>query len=385
MNTVQASLQDLSVTRPRWATTLGGIRVQFGRGVRGELLEALRELGVHRPMLVTDPGVRAAGRVDALAAELIDGGLAPIVFDAVEENPTTDHVDRGTEAARAHETDGLVGIGGGSAMDVAKGINFIFSHGGRMEDYWGRGLATGAMLPSIGMPTTAGTGSEAQSFALIARVDDHRKMACGADGARFRTVLLDPELLDTVPRKVAVAAGLDAVSHAVESHVSTAANPISRLYSAAAWRWLSESLPAYLEGAGDPAAAGAMLLGAHLSGAAIECSMLGAAHACANPLTARFGMTHGLAVAVLLPHVVRYNAAAAAEHYEDLFGDGDDPATRLAALLSQGGVSERLREHGIEREALGDMATDAATQWTARFNPRPVGAAELLQIYEDAY
>lgn len=385
MNTAEHSLRDLSASDVRWATTLGEIRLHFGAGARAELPEALRRLGVTRPLLVTDPGVRSTGRVDEAAACLSEGGLTALVFDRVEENPTTDHVDAGTEAARRHRTDGIVGFGGGSAMDVAKGINFILSYGGRMEDYWGRDLARGPMLPSVGIPTTAGTGSEAQSFALIARAGDHRKMACGAEGARFRAVLLDPELLATVPREVAVAAGLDALSHAFESHVSTAANPISRLYSRAAWQRLGEALPVYLYGGRESATAGAMLLGAYLAGAAIECSMLGAAHACANPLTARYGLTHGLAVGLLLPHVVRYNQSTVRDRYAELLGDDSDPARRVEEILARSGVPPRLRDHGVEHEHLAVLAVDAAAQWTAGFNPRPVDAAQLLQIYEHAY
>jgi alcohol dehydrogenase len=287
------------------------------------------------------------------------------------------------EFAREFDPDLIVGFGGGSAMDAAKGINFVLTNGGRMEDYEGTGKATQPMLPSFGVPTTAGTGSEGQSYALISRAEDHRKMACGDPGARFRVAILDPELLSTTPRSVRFVTGIDAIAHAVESHVCKRANPVSRLFSKQAWKRLSRSFVASLEPDAELAVRGDMLLGAHLAGAAIEASMLGAAHACANPLTANYGTVHGLAVGLLLPHVVRHNTAVAGDLYEDLAGP--DLASQLNDLLAAGGVPMRLRDHDIEHSKLPELAAQAATQWTAQFNPGPAEEADLHAIYEAAY
>lgn len=378
---LQIALEQGSASAP-WSATLGGIDVRFGRGSRAGAPEAMSRHRVSRPLLVTDAGVRASGWVEEIAATLRASGLQPEIFDAVSENPTTDDVDSGLAAARQHAADGFLAVGGGSAMDTAKGINFLLTNGGRMEDYEGKARARQAMLPSVGIPTTAGTGSEAQSFALISRAEDHRKMACGDPKARFRTVLLDPELLSTVPAAVAAAAGIDAVAHAVESHVSRAANATSRSYSGAAWSLLRGALGAYLKAPADGGAAARMMLGAHLAGAAIECSMLGAAHACANPLTAAHGITHGIAVGVMLPHVMRFNGGDRVDLYDDLDVDASD---RVAELLAVAGIAPRLRQHGVTEAELPRLATQASKQWTAGFNPRPVGEAELLEIYRHAY
>jgi alcohol dehydrogenase len=400
-----------------WRAELGGIEVLFGRGSVEALGELGRELGGRRALLVTDRGVRAAGHAERGAAALAAAGVATRIFDGVEENPTTRQVEAGREAAAEWRADLLVGLGGGSAMDCAKGVNFLLTNGGRMEDYQGFGRAARPMLPALGVPTTAGTGSEAQSYALISRAETHQKMACGDRKARFRIVVLDPALGASAPRPVAAAAGLDALAHAVESLVSRRANPVSRMLSREAWRLLASACAGALAmsgdagdvggvgnvgdagGVGDAGAAGAaggagaagdMLLGAHLAGAAIEVSMLGAAHACANPLTARYGVVHGAAVALLLPHVVRFNSAAAspcAAAYAELdgCGSGAELAARIEALRAAAGLPGRLREVGIERPALGELAREAAGQWTAGFNPRPVGEADLLQLYEQAY
>ncbi len=202
----------------------------------------------------------------------------------------------------------IVGLGGGSSMDCAKGVNFLLTNGGRMEDYWGVGKATKPMLPMIAVPTTAGTGSEAQSFALIAQAESHMKMACGDKKAACRIAILDPELTVSMPASVTAATGIDAISHAVETFVCNRRNAISQLFSRQAWRLISHGFPRVLADPTDLDARGAMLLGAHLAGAAIENSMLGAAHSMANPLSAHFDTTHGVAIGVLLPHVIRLMA-----------------------------------------------------------------------------
>jgi alcohol dehydrogenase len=370
-----------------WTAEVGTVRLYFGAGELDRLGVLARELGGTRVLVVTDPGVRAAGYADRAVRGLEGAGLAAAVFDEVEENPTTRHVERGRRAAVAHETDLLIGLGGGSAMDSAKGINFLYSNGGRMEDYQGFGRAAHPMLPSIGVPTTAGTGSDAQSYALIAREEGHVKMACGDVKARFRCVILDAELAASAPRRVMAAAGMDALSHAVESYVTTRRTPISRLFAREAWHLLEAHFERLLDNPGDLEAAGAMLLGAHLAGAAIEGSMLGAAHACANPLTAHYGIAHGAAVNLTLPHVVRFNAATAEDAYHGLAdaSDASALADRLTDLRAKAGLPARLRDCGVEAGGLPKLAAEAATQWTARFNPRPVTVDDLLAIYEAAF
>ncbi|HEY6321367.1 MAG TPA: iron-containing alcohol dehydrogenase [Thermoanaerobaculia bacterium] len=396
-----------AATGTEWRAEVGGIDVLFGLGAAAAVGELARELGGRRALVVTDPGVRAAGHADRAAAALGAAGVAARIFDAVIENPTTREVAAGRDVAASWGADLVVGLGGGSAMDCAKGINFLLTNGGRMEDYRGFGHARLPLLPAIGLPTTAGTGSEAQSYALIAQAESHQKMACGDRQARFRIVVLDPSLLASAPRRAAAAAGLDALAHAVESLVCRAANPVSRMLSREAWRLLEPSLLRHLAVPAEAGAAGGMLLGAHLAGAAIELSMLGAAHACANPLSARHGVAHGVAVALMLPHVVRWNGAPAgdwppedgpaqngparepppAAAYAQLAGCASSEmlAARLEELRAAAGLPERLREVGVEAPALRELAREAAQQWTAGFNPRPAGEEALLDLYEQAF
>jgi alcohol dehydrogenase len=286
-----------------------------------------------------------------------------------------------------------VAFGGGSSLDCAKGINFLLTGGGHLAEYRGYARARGPMLPMIGVPTTAGTGSDAQSYAVIADAKTHLKMACGDPGAAFRVAILDPDLTGTQPRDVAAATGYDALSHVVESWVSTARTPLSRTFAREGWELINGNLERVLRGSPDAEARGGMLLGAHFAGLAVEASMLGAAHACANPLTARYNVTHGIAVALMLPHVVRWNAAAVGHDYDDLLCEagastdtaGERLAARLEALSRACGFPATLEAAGVAEPALPALGRDAAGQWTGGFNPRPVTAASALALYRRAY
>jgi alcohol dehydrogenase len=370
-------------------------RVVFGAGALHRLGEVVRDLGGRRILLVTDPGLAAAGHPQRALASLREAGLETFVFDGVEENPTTRQVDVGLQVAGAHQVDLIVAVGGGSSMDCAKGINFLLTNGGRMSDYKGFGKATRPMLPSVAVPTTAGTGSEAQSYALIADEKTHIKMACGDRKAAFRAAILDPEVTVSQPAAVTAVTGIDALSHAVESYVCLRRNPLSQLFAREAWRLLEGNFEEVLRQPGDLEARGQMQLGAHLSGLAIENAMLGAAHACANPLTAHYGLAHGIAVGILVPHVIRFNSTTVGGLYADLaheagLGNGSTTAAgemlarRITDLLRAANLPTTLSACGVSRGIFPVLAEEAAQQWTGRFNPRPVTEADLHHLYEAA-
>jgi len=370
-------------------------RVIFGSGCLAQLGESALELGGSHILLVTDKGLAAAGHEDRAIASLIKSGLQVTVYDDVHCNPTTADVERCRDAAQQAGIDLIVGLGGGSSMDCAKGVNFLKTNGGRMEDYWGIGKATKPMLPMIAVPTTAGTGSEAQSFALISNVDTHMKMACGDKKAACRIAMLDPQLTLSMPETVASATGIDAISHAVETHVTKRRNAISELFSRRSWKMLSQGFAAVFSDPNNVDARGRMLLGAHFAGAAIENSMLGAAHALANPLTAHFEVTHGYAVGIMLPHVIRFNAEVVGPLYGQLASDAglcdeDDSnaadllAEHIHSLVALSGAPTSLNECGVDEDLIPTMADEAAQQWTGQFNPRPVDADSLRELYQCA-
>ena len=372
-------------------------RVVFGEGALARLGDLARELSFTRTLIVADRGIVAAGHVDRAAASLHAAGIAPAFFHDFDANPDSRMVEAGRAQAAASAIDSIVAIGGGSSLDCAKGINFILTNGGTIRDYRGFGKASRPMLPSIGVPTTAGTGSEAQAYALISDAETHAKLACGDPKAAFRITILDPTLTLSQPRTVTAVAGFDAISHAVESYVTTRRTAISDLFAHEAWRLLEGHFERVLADSGDLVARGAMLVGAHAAGIAIDQSMLGATHACANPLTAHHGTTHGIAIAVMLPHVVRWNADHVGDRYAILLraagryaptvdrAPAGHLAERLEALRQAGGLPAALRDLGVPREGLATLAADAATQWTGTCNPRPFDAAAALDLYERAY
>lgn len=370
-------------------------RVVFGEGAIDRLGALATELGFHRTLLVADRGLVDAGHAERATGLLTWAGVEVVAFHDFGLNPTTTDVEAGRAFAAAQDIDSIVGLGGGSSMDCAKGIAFVLSNGGSMRDYWGYGKTATPLLPMIGIPTTGGTGSEAQTYALISDAETKVKMACGDPTAAFRVAILDPCLLVSQPPAVRAAAGYDALSHAVETYVTTKRNALSDCFSREAWRLLEGNYERALARPDDLRALGAMQLGAHFAGAAIESSMLGATHACANPLTSRYGTIHGVAIALLLAPVVRWNGSVAGAQYAELLqitgqnSSNHEPAADLASRLKElagaGGLATRLHAAGVPEKDLPALAEDAALQWTAQFNPRRLDVAGALEVYKCAY
>ncbi len=391
-------------------------RIIFGSGVVSKLGQCASELKCTRAMVISDQGVVRAGLFDIGKASLQQAGIEVMGFHQLAENPTNLHVEAGVNAAREFQPDLLVGLGGGSSMDCAKGINFVYSCGGSMQDYWGVGKATKDMLPMIAVPTTAGTGSETQSFALISNAETHVKMACGDPRAACRIALLDPMLTLTQPASVTALTGVDALTHALETFVCNKRTPISECYSREAWQLLSRGFSALLVSGEDIEARGCMQLGACFAGMAIEASMLGAAHALANPLTATLGVPHGQAVGLMMPHVIRFNASVVEDRYAELARLLPDawqsdvsanasqkalpPASETIVSCFIRWMTDANLEIALEglpqwpKELIGkaegteiflrELASSAAKQWTALFNPKPVQESDLLELYRSA-
>ena len=338
-----------------------------------------------------------AGHGAAAIESLRAAGLRVESFHDFGENPTSAMVDAGVRKAAEVKPDLLVGLGGGSSMDCCKGINLVYSCGGRIHDYHGVGKATCDLLPMIAIPTTSGTGSEAQSFALISDTETHVKMACGDPRLACRVAILDPQLTLTQPERITALTGIDALSHAIETQVTLRRNPISVTYSRRAFGLIAGSLTRVLTDPKDSDARAEMQLGACFSGMAIENSMLGAAHATANPLTARYDITHGQAVGMMLPAVVRMNGKALCQEgkgawYAELSNEVEPNvsaenapeylAGRIETWLQQAGLATSLSELGIPVTAIDSLIEDALSQWTGTFNPIPIDSDRVRSLYQ---
>lgn len=371
-------------------------RVLYGPGTTASLGALALELGATRVFLVTDEGLVAAGHVKLAEQSLTTSGLQVSRFSDVSANPTDRDMERCRQAAEGFEPDLFVGFGGGSSIDMAKGANLLLACGGEMRDYWGDGKATADLLPLIAVPTTAGTGTEVQRFTLVSDAVTHQKFACGDARLTPCVALLDPALTVSVPRHVTACTGLDAIGHALETAVTTARNERSSAYARAAFLLACSSFGCVLREPTNIDARGDMLRMASLAGLAIEHSMLGAAHALANPLTARFDVVHGHAVALMLPAVVRHNAGdpTAAAIYAGLARDGglcppeaqteaacEALAAHLHSLLIEAELPTTLEACGVSARDCEGLAQDASEQWTAAFNPRAVGTPELERMY----
>ncbi|MCH2208475.1 MAG: iron-containing alcohol dehydrogenase [Lentisphaerales bacterium] len=371
--------------------TVTNPQIVYGAGTLKEVPSLLQGMSVGRALIVTDKGIMQAGYPKRLEEQLEVNGIKCAVYDDCRENPTETDAENCAIAARDFKPDVIIGLGGGSSMDTAKACNFIYTNGGRMEDYHGYGKASKDMLPLLCIPTTSGTGSECQSFALISRDRDHRKMACGDSKNAAKIAILDPELTLSQPHTVTANTGVDALAHSIETYVSLKATPYSRIFAAEAFRLLAMAFPKVLREPENMAARGAMQLGAAYAGLAIENSMLGAAHGSANPITARFDITHGQAVGMLLPAVIRRNSEDDAVH-DDYLGlvhsVAADPDCEFESLdqlienhLKLADMPLRLSAIGVNGDHIAELAADAETQWTSSFNPVTLGVRDFQEMY----
>ena len=358
--------------------------IHFGVNESHHIGNHVKYFDSSKVLIVTDNGILEAGHIDPVVNSLNNSEINYEIYTNVKENPSTDDVDECVDFAKNKSIDLIIGLGGGSSLDTAKGVNFILTNGGTMHDYRGVGKATREMLPFIAIPTTAGTGSECQSFAIISDSISHEKMACGDLKAAARIAILDPALTTSQPRHISAQTGIDAISHAVETLVTKKRTDDSIQYSRLAFSLLNRSYEKMVNDPNDLRARSDMLLGAAYAGTAIECSMLGSAHASANPLTAKFSIPHGAAVGLMLPHVIKYNSSI--EEISELYDSLSEKSLsdRITSLLKISNIPSKLGDYGIKNESFKDLANEASCQWTGNFNPRQTDHADFMNLYESA-
>lgn len=354
-----------------------------------------------RPLFVTDPGLRKLGLCDPAIASLIDAGCEVTIFDAVEADPSRATLEAAVEVGRSANVTGVIGFGGGSSLDVAKLAALLLGSDENLDDAWGVGQAKGPRLPLALIPTTAGTGSEVTPVSIIT-VGDEEKRGVSSPVILPDVALLDAELTVGLPAEITAATGVDAMVHAIEAFASKNANnnPMSQLLAREALKLLGANIETAVFDGANVDARGAMLLGSLLAGQAFANSPVAAVHALAYPIGGTFHVPHGLSNALVLPHVLRFNAPDAAHLYaeiaNDLFPDIDqDEGSQarcaafidaLSALSKKLGLATRLRDVSIGEGALAKMATDAMKQQRLLVNnPREVTEADALAIYRAAW
>jgi alcohol dehydrogenase class IV len=354
-----------------------------------------------RVLFVTDPGLRRLGLCNSAMASLESEGTTVTIFDQVEADPSLATLTAAVEAGRSASVTGVAGFGGGSSLDVAKLAALLIGSGEDLDQVWGVGNAKGPRLPLALVPTTAGTGSEVTPVSIIT-VGAEEKRGVSSALILPDLAVLDPELTLGLPPQITAATGIDAMVHAVEAYASKSANnnPLSKMLAREALRLLGANIERAVSNGSNLAARSAMLLGSMLAGQAFANSPVAAVHALAYPIGGTFHIPHGLSNALVLPHVLRFNAPQAAHLYAEIAADafpglaGEQGAQgrcaafieELTALSKRVGLPPRLRDVGVGEEHLPRMAADAMKQTRLLVNnPREVREADALAIYRAAW
>ena len=386
-------------------------RIVAGRGmIDGVGFEFMKE-GAKRPMIVTDAVIRETGLIEKVEAGVTGGGLEVAgVFDAVEQDSSTGTVEACAAAAKEAGADSFLAVGGGSVMDTAKVANAIFSHGGRVLDYEGiyalprEDDGLGAPLPVAPfacIPTTAGTGSEVSFAAVIKDPEQKIKVLIGDFPLFPRLAILDPESTATLPPHIAAATGMDAMTHAIEGYTSQEGSPHGEAFALNALRMMRDNLAVAVEDPSNEDARGNMLIAAcqAIVPGAGGTSALGAVHSMSHPAGAQFGVAHGVANAINLPHVIRFNVEGGdetADRYRDLAellgaesgGSatevGDSLAGWVTELTKGLGLPQRLSEVGVPESGIPDLVEGAMGDGCSLTNARELEPQHFEELYKKA-
>lgn len=377
----------------------GAKKIVFGNGSFHTLYSHIQELNAKNPLIVIDKSLAQNGFQEAVANVLIPEGMKYTVYDKVEPEPRIELADEGTALAIKHKCDIVIGIGGGSAMDVAKAIAVLATNKGGAVDYLGLNKVPKPGLPKIMIPTTAGTGSEVTFTAVFIRKNLKKKEGMNSPYLYPELALLDPELTLSLPPKPTAETGVDALCHAIESYTSVNASPMSELISLQAIALISENLRTCVHDGKNLKARENMLLGSLYAGLGLANAGVTAVHSLSYPLGGKYGIGHGLANTMMLPATLAFNMPASLDKFADIaeaMGEiTDDLPVREAAclaleavesLIEDCGIDQSLADFGIEEKdfpALADVALTVARP--LENNPRKVTKEDAIAIYSDAF
>lgn len=356
--------------------------IEFGWGALARLPDLVKSVGGRRALVVGDPGVAQAGLVNRVVAAL--GEAIPVTtFTDVESDPDARSVDAGVQLARSRECDVIIGIGGGSAMDVAKVIGVMLTNPGNIRDYNGMGKIGKPGAPVIAIPTTSGTGSELTIWSVLSDKEKKTKFGVGSILNCARVALLDPELTMSLPPAITAATGIDALTHALESYVNTATQPISEAMSEQSMALIARSLRLAVAQPGNKEARADMLLASTIAAMAFNSTRLGLAHAFAMPLGSRFHIPHGLANAIMLPGVMRFNLpgnVAKFARIAQIFGErteglslreaAERSVMAIRQLQADVGITAKLGDFGMTEADLHEVAAESMLSGNVALNPR---------------
>lgn len=372
--------------------------IKFGAGTLDLLPDLAKELGKSKGYIISGPHLNKIGMVAKCRKALKNAGMESECFTETEGNPSTDTVVKATEGFKKSNADFIVAFGGGSPLDVAKAVAVLATYGGNIVDYEGAGKVMGPVVPMIAIPTTAGTGSEVTAFSVITDHSRNYKLTVVSNYLLPAYVILDPDLIATVPANTAAACGIDAMVHALEAYISKAASPFSDIFAREALRLIGGSIRDYVADRSNPAACESMMVGSLFAGIAFSHARLGNVHAMSHPISAYFDVPHGVANAILLPTVVDFNKDAAdPEKYRYIYGciskdmgadinfTPDMLATEIRMLNYELGILPTLSDIGVTSDKFEQMADDAMKSGNIQCNPQFTMKNDILKLYEQAF
>lgn len=377
----------------------GAKKIVFGNGSLLELPGHIRDLGGKNPLIVMDQNLAKTGLQEKITGLLASEGFKFVVFNKVEPEPRIELADDGAALAQKKKCDIVIGVGGGSAMDVAKAIAVIAANKGKAVDFLGLNKVPKSGLPKIMIPTTAGTGSEVTFTAVFVRKNLQKKEGMNSPHLYPELALLDPELTLSLPPAPTAQTGLDALCHAIESYTSINANPMSEMFSLEAIALIAENLRTCVHDGRNIAARERMLLGSLYAGIGLANAGVTAVHSLSYPLGGKYGVGHGLANTIMLPPVMAFNLPGALEKFADIAeamgecidGLPDREAAYLAvdaveSLIEDCGIEASIQDFGVKQEdfaALADVAMTVARP--LENNPRKMTKEDMIAIYAQAF
>lgn len=368
-----------------------------GRGSLAKLPEVAEKSGGKKAFIISGPHLNKMGIVQSCVDALKAKGIESSVFTETEGNPSVETVDKASAAYKESGADFIVALGGGSPMDVAKAVGVVARYGGSITEYEGADKVPGDIIPLIAVPTTAGTGSEVTAFSVITDHSRNYKLTVFSYKLIPSYAILDAELLTTAPASVAAACGIDALVHALEAYISTAASPFSDAMAEKALELIGANIRCYAANSGDIEAAENMLVGSLFAGIAFSWARLGDVHAMSHPVSAYFNVPHGVANAILLPTIVEYNMLADKGKYLNIYNyiaelpaapeefTADMLVDELLNLNEALGIPAGLEEAGVTKDKFDAMADDAMKSGNIAVNPRSTTKKDVLALYEKAF
>ncbi len=371
--------------------------VFYGIGAAEKVGELSKAFG-KKAFLVSDPGISQTGMLDDVKRRLESAGIEPFVFSEVEPDPSVETVNKGLEAFKNSRSEFIVAVGGGSPMDIGKAVAMLATNGGKITDYEGVNKVKKLALPVVAIPTTAGTGSEVTINLVVIDHSRRSKFPVIDKNIAARMAIIDPVMTLTLPPRITAATGLDALTHAIESYTCSVTHPVSEVLALESIRLMGANLRQAVHNGRNLEFRDKMMTGCLMASMAFSNTRLGNVHAATNPICGYFGVPHGVANAIFLPHVMKFNVLGDPKKFADIaeaLGEDIHGCTELEAahkavavmkqLLSDSGLPQTLREVGVKEDAFESMAKETMTSGNILVNPRTTTFKDIMNLYKEAF